>query len=725
METCQVLKTWQVSIQQAETMRKNERYINEFKEEALERLSDIETNLLGMENRARPPGPDQVNGIFRGVHSIKGAAGFLGLNQIGDLSHIMETLLSMIRSGDLIPDQECIDALLSGVDILKTMVNQPESSDKTDITRERSRLKRIVMNRISPETGEKMETRVALLDLPGENAGFEIDEYTLNNIPSSMSLYVLKFDLKMREARSGESPVALIQRLASTGEIIESRIDAPLDDLHRDMTNVPLMYEVLYATFMDFDMVSEETGLETDCIVPVPPERFKAGREETVKEPDDDPEDSGAAVPESPGGIAFENRPSNRPEATADTENGSVEDSHEPENKTGTFKEERRSSSIRVPESKMDRLVELAGELLTVHSGLALEAKAQPHNRKLVSIAESMSRLTGELRHITLGLRMTPIAFLFDQYERFTRDLSMNQGKRIMLTTEGAETELDKKMIEQIDDPLRHIIRNSIDHGVETVSERIGLGKPERAVIHLSALQSGGNVLITVADDGRGLDTENIRSHAEKQGIIDPGVSLSDSEIYSLIFEPGFSTADTVTSVSGRGVGMDAVKQAVENLRGRIDIKSRKHRGVSITLSIPMTLAIIDGLTVRISDAYFVFPLFVVHECVSLGGEDLKRAGNRNMMDFRGRATPYIHLRKRFNVDGTAPDSEIVVIVQSGDGFIGFGVDRVVGEHKTVVKSLGKLYQDIEGVSGGTVMGDGSVALIVDVGHSWADGVRF
>jgi two-component system chemotaxis sensor kinase CheA len=285
----------------------------------------------------------------------------------------------------------------------------------------------------------------------------------------------------------------------------------------------------------------------------------------------------------------------------------------------------------------------------------------------------------------------------------------------VTLTTDGAETELDKTVIERIHDPLVHLIRNSIDHGIEPPDIRVSNGKRRQGTVHLAAIHSGAHVLISIEDDGAGLNKAAIRKKAVENGLLSPDAELSEREVFGLIFAPGFSTAGTVTNVSGRGVGMDVVKRGIEALRGSIDITSREGSGTTITLNLPLTLAIVDGLLVKIADANFVLPLSIVEECVELTRNTAAAGHGRQITSIRGEIVPYIRLRERFSIDGPAPPIEQIVVTETMGGRIGFVVDKVIGEHQTVIKNLGKIYRNVRGVSGATILGDGTVALIVDV----------
>jgi two-component system chemotaxis sensor kinase CheA len=372
------------------------------------------------------------------------------------------------------------------------------------------------------------------------------------------------------------------------------------------------------------------------------------------------------------------------------------------------------ASSIRVSAEKLDTLVDLVGELVTVQASLSQKASFRDDS-ELAIIAEEVERLTADLRDNTMNIRMLPIGTTFSKFKRLVRDLSNELGKEVILTTEGGETELDKTVIERLNDPLVHIIRNSIDHGIETPDIRAAAGKAEKGTICLAARHSGANVLIEISDDGAGLDADAIRSKAIKRGLIGPDEDVSENELFSQIFIPGFSTVTEVTDVSGRGVGMDVVKRSIELLRGSIKIASEKGRGTKITLKLPLTLAIIDGLLVEIGHENFVIPLSAVEECIELKGDGAAGSDGRHIVNVRGEMVPYIILRDLFKFTGESPDIEQIAIAEVNGGRVGLLVDRVIGEHQTVIKSIGKVYKDANEFSGATILANGTVALILDV----------
>ncbi len=383
-------------------------------------------------------------------------------------------------------------------------------------------------------------------------------------------------------------------------------------------------------------------------------------------------------------------------------------------------------STIRVTSEKLDKLFNLIGELVTVQERLSqvsgLVRKAQPQEVgqvlqefDLEGISEEISLLTNNLRDNALSVRMLPIESTFTKFRRLIHDLSTNLHKEIDLTMSGTDTEIDKTVIDKLDEPLMHMIRNCADHGIETPEERVAAGKPRRGTIHLSAEHSSGNVVIHVRDDGAGLHRDKILKKAIEREIVSPGVQLTDREVFALIFMPGFSTAAEVTNVSGRGVGMDVVKKTIEELRGSVDLFSTPGKGTQIDVVLPLTLAIIDGLLVSIDRRSFVLPLSVVEECFELRREETQRSTTGgNLANVRGSLVPYIRLRELFKIEGEPPAIEQIVISHVKGQRIGFVVDTVIGEHKTVIKSLGKIYHDVSEFSGASILGDGSIAIILD-----------
>jgi two-component system chemotaxis sensor kinase CheA len=378
---------------------------------------------------------------------------------------------------------------------------------------------------------------------------------------------------------------------------------------------------------------------------------------------------------------------------------------------------------VRVPAERLDEMMDRVGELVIAQSRLK-QLAASSSDIALRAVAEEIERLASEMRDTMMVVRMVPIAQLFGRFRRLIHDLARDTGKTIELSTEGEATELDKTVIERLADPLIHLIRNAADHGLETPEQRLAAGKPEAGNIVLAARQSGAEVVITITDDGRGVDRARVRAKAEENGLIQPGQVLSDNELLQLIFAPGFSTAAAITNLSGRGVGMDVVKRTIEGLRGSIELTSTPGEGSVVSLRIPLTLAIIDGLLVRVGTGRYVIPLSSVEECVELSVEQDVRSTGRSLITLRDQLVPFIRLRQMF-ATGLEPDPhQKIVVVSTGQERVGLVVDQILGDHQTVIKALSAFHAEVGAFSGATILGDGGVALILDMAHLVAAGQR-
>jgi two-component system chemotaxis sensor kinase CheA len=371
---------------------------------------------------------------------------------------------------------------------------------------------------------------------------------------------------------------------------------------------------------------------------------------------------------------------------------------------------------MRVDAERLDELMDRVGELVIAQARLT-QIAASSSDGNLKTIAEELERLSSGLRDTTMGIRMVPIGTLFARFRRLVHDVSRDLDKDIEFITSGEDTELDKTVIEKLADPLVHLIRNSMDHGLEPAEARRAAGKPARGTVRLSAVYAGAEVAISVSDDGAGLDAARIRAKAEENGIIAHDAKLSDQELYNLIFAPGFSTASEITALSGRGVGMDVVKRTIDGLRGTIDLSTRPGEGTTLTLRLPLTLAIIDGMLVRVGNGRYTIPLAAVEECVELPAEAVGSARGRSFLDIRGALVPFVRLRDVFNTPGAPDAHQKVVIVSSGEGRVGLVVDQIIGNNQTVIKQLSKLHATLKAFSGATILGDGTVALILDTVH--------
>jgi two-component system chemotaxis sensor kinase CheA len=382
--------------------------------------------------------------------------------------------------------------------------------------------------------------------------------------------------------------------------------------------------------------------------------------------------------------------------------------------------DDRAIATVRVQAERLDELMDRVGELVIAQARLSQLAAAS-NDLAIKGIAEEIERLAASLRDSTMGARMVPIGSLFGRFRRLVHDLSRDLGKPVEFVTSGEDTELDKTMIERLADPLVHLIRNAVDHGIEDTSSRSAAGKTDIGRIEVAAIHAGAQVLVTVRDNGAGLNTARIRAKAEEQGLIASGAALSDEDIHQFLFHPGFSTAQTISALSGRGVGMDVVKRTIEALRGSIDLSTSPGNGTTVTLRLPLTLAIIEGLLIRVGEGRYIIPLSAVEECAELTAAE-ERVRGRDFLNMRGDLVPFLRLRNLFDVTGEPDRYQKIVIASAGETRVGLIVDQIIGSHQSVIKSLSKLHSDVTMFSGATILGDGSAALILDVAQLMATG---
>lgn len=680
-----------------------------YKEEAYELLAELESSLLELEET--PDDADLIGRVFRAMHTIKGSGAMFGFDDIAGFTHEVETVFDMVRNGRIKVTRDLVNLALKARDLIKGML---DASDGEGNAVEVAATNAVIagLRQLVPgvSTGSATEEPSSPVLSP-ESKGEKAVTYRIRFIPSP--------DVTV----NGTNPLLLLAELRQLGKCRVVAQMAKIQCLEQiNPEHCYLFWDVILTTKRGIDAIRDVfIFIEDDCdlkidviddggVLDVDADYKKLGFI-LVERGDLTMQDMEAILAKQKrfGELLVENGVVSPEKVTS----ALVEQQHVKEVRKERQTQES-ASSIRVPAEKLDILVNLVGELVTVQARLSQTATGRA-DALLVNIAEEVERLTNELRDTALNIRMLPIGTTFSKFKRLVRDLSVELGKDIEMTTEGAETELDKTVIEKLNDPLVHLIRNSIDHGIEAPDERVAVGKPRQGTVHLAAVHSGDSVLITITDDGKGLDREAIRAKGIERGIVSATAELSDKEIFGLIFAPGFSTAKTVTSVSGRGVGMDVVKRAIEALRGTIDIQSERGLGTVITIKLPLTLAIIESLLVKIGHDCFVIPLSIVEECVELTREDVRNAHGRNLATVRDQIVPYIPLRERFLVRNEQPDIEQIVITQVGGKRVGFVVDNVIGEHQTVIKSLGKMYRDVQGLSGATILGDGSVALILDI----------
>ena len=614
---------------------------------------------------------------------------------------------------------ELVSLSLTARDQIKAMLDASVSGD--DVNVERSQMIIEGLQSLISSSGGSIGKDEAESSL-STDAGNGHDAEGSDNIPGSEATYRIRFKPDADIFRTGTNPVLLLKELQELGPcrvIAQTEKIPELNEL--DSEGCFIYWDIILTTSKSvndiedvFIFVANNSSIKIDVIDDASDSSdidYKLLGQILVERGDLTEKDLEEAIVRQKriGEILVESE---------SVDQGAVESALAEQTLVKQSRRKRQetesASSIRVAANKLDTLVDLVGELVTVQARLSQKA-AYERDAELLSISEVVERLTAELRDNTMSIRMTPIGATFSKLKRLVRDLSKELGKDVTMITEGGDTELDKTVIEQLNDPLVHIIRNSIDHGIEQPDAREASGKPGQGSIRLSAEHSGASVFIRIEDDGAGLNPERIREKAVSKGLISPDGSLTDAETFSLIFTPGFSTADKVSGVSGRGVGMDVVKSSIERLRGGVEIESTQGKGTAIILKLPLTLAIIEGLLVEIAKSKYVLPLYAIEQCVEVNRQDVARTHGRNILNVRGRIVPYIPLRERFKIKGSPPDIEQVVINDVDGQQVGLVVDRVIGERQIVIKTMSRLYQNIEEISGATILGDGMVALIIDV----------
>jgi len=674
-----------------------------FIEEATELLYNLESSLLELE--VKPDDQDLIAKVFRSLHTIKGSAGMFGYDDITMFTHDIETVYDHIRKGEIGITKNIIDLTLAARDQILLLLSQTDHSKSSDDESIKSIL---------------ISFREIIVEYNGRGNNPELPENQNNKVNQEGILnkneaYLINFKASEDIFLNGTNPILLLNEIRNLGNsiILSNDNNVPmLEDI--DPQKCYLNWEIILITQKGIDAIKDIfIFVDDQCGIKITP-IDKEGKLNDSNKFNEFEKLCLENIKTQPANLEmwFNEYELNTLPVNQSTPN-KIEKTKSKQ-KTEIHHESDSVSSIRVSAEKLDNLVNLVGELVTIQASLS-QLATKNNDISINAISEEVERITWSLRDSALNIRMMPIGSTFNKFNRLVRDLSKELGKVIELTTEGAETELDKTVIERLNDPLIHIIRNCIDHGIESPAEREKIGKTSIGNIHLSATQSGGNVLIKIRDDGAGLDKEAIKKKAIKTGLIVEGAELSDSEIFTLIFAPGFSTAKEITNVSGRGVGMDVVRRAIDGLRGTVEVTSKPGTGTTITLKLPLTLAIIDGLLVKIQDDHYILPLSSVEECIELSDSDIDKVHGRHIINVRGAIVPYINLRESFNVNGEKPAIEQIVITTIYGNKVGFVVDNVLGQHQTVLKSLGKIYKEIDGVSGATILGDGSVALILDV----------
>lgn len=671
-----------------------------FFEESFEGLEIMETGLMELE-----PGEtdaDTINSIFRAAHSIKGGSATFGFKAVAEFTHVMETLLDEMRDGVRDVTRDNSDLLLQSVDCLKEMLEAAQ--DGEDVDEERVAEHKALLEK---ELGKSSSSNNSSADTASASNVTAISE-------SSSSGWKILFKPEPHLFQTANDPIPLIRELSTLGKV----------KLQPDFLQIPT-FEQLEAEdcYMSWQIELEsgptleqinEVFAWVDDLCELKIEALSGETAET--EPVENKTQSASAT--------AENSNSNLPvPQRRDSDKSNKENAGR--RKTDKAKQAS-TTSIRVDTVKIDALINMVGELVITQSMLGLlgetieekQAVSPQDIEKMLDGLMQLERNTRELQENVMQVRMMPISFTFSRFPRLVRDMSSKMGKKIELKMTGEATEVDKNVIEKIGDPLVHLVRNSLDHGIEMPADRIANGKPETGTINLNAFHRGGNIVIEIIDDGKGMDKNIIRDKGIEKGLITEDEILSDKQIFDLIFMPGFSTAAVVSDVSGRGVGMDVVRRNIQELGGNVEINSALGVGTTMTIRLPLTLAILDGQTITVSNESYIIPIISIVESLQIKSEMINMIGGHGeTIKLREQYIPIIRLRQILGVEGKERKLEegLLVVVEAEGEHVGLFVDELQGQQQVVIKSLENNYKKIEGFSGATILGDGSVALILDM----------
>ncbi len=684
-------------------------------------LIDMEEGLLCLETQ--PDDAEAINAVFRAAHTIKGSSGLFGLDDIVAFTHKAENLLDRVRNNELALNGGLIGLLLACRDHIESLIDLVVDAAEMDAdTRLNGEALAAHLSRYLGEGGAQMPAET---EAPLESSGGARLADDTWHISVRFGRDVL---------RSGMDPLSFIRYLANLGEIVHlvTLADALPAAAEMDPEGCYLGFEIRFKSDADkariegvFEFVRDDCELHIlapgskladylSLIAALPENDTRLGEllvgcgaitarelEETL------------AVQECEAVRQEDVQPLGEILVQRELVQPELVDAALTKQKDARNRQAQEAKFIRVHADKLDSLINLVGELVIASAGVGLQA-ARNKDGVLLESVSGMARLVEDIREGAMRLRMVEIGETFNRFRRVVRDVSKEIGKDIELIVAGADTELDKTVVDKIGDPLTHLMRNAMDHGIESVAVRAERGKPAKGTLKLNAYHEAGGIVIEVADDGGGLNRDKILAKAQEKGLIQAGDVLSDSEVWNLIFEPGFSTADQVSNLSGRGVGMDVVRRNIEALRGRVEIESHAGQGSTFRIRLPLTLAIIDGFLMGVGPSHYVVPLDMVLECVELNRAS-SATGNSDYINLRGEVLPLLRISQHFSLEQAAARRQNVVVVNAVGRKAGLVVDELKGEFQAVIKPLGRLFEQVRGISGSTILGSGEVALVLDV----------
>lgn len=695
--------------------------------ESRDLLQQMEEALLTLEQN--PEDEEKINAIFRAAHTIKGSAGLFGLDFIISFTHVAESVLDKVRNGQVPVTEEIVALFLEVGDFICKLIDHVAEGTTPDA--DTMVVNDGLINRLNVYLGAPRATAAAL-PVASQNEASGVVE-SLDGVETSCWHISLRFGPDT--FRSGMDPFSFLRYMNTMGKIVHvATITQALPSLEEmDAESCYLGFEISYESQASkveiesiFDFVRDDCDIHIlpphsqvqhyiDLIDRLSNEEMKLG-EILVKCGTLTPTELEAALVQQADVATVDKQPIGQTLINAQLVQPAVVNAALEKQRQVKESKNSESNYIRIDANKLDELINLVGELIIAGAGATLIAD-KLGDGAMNEATSNISTLVEQVRDSALALRMVQIGATFSRFNRVVRDVSKELGKDIRLEISGEETELDKTVVEKISDPLTHLVRNSMDHGIESAEVRVAKGKPAYGTLKLNAFHDSGSIVIEVSDDGAGLNRDKILAKAIDKGLVSAEQSLSDKEIYNLIFEAGFSTADAVSNLSGRGVGMDVVKRNIQALRGTIDIQSTPGLGCTMSIRLPLTLAIIDGFLVGVADSSYVVPLDMVVECIELSAEDYASSvsDKRNFINLRGEVLPYLKLRDEFECKGEPPIRQNIVVMQYANQKIGLVVDKLIGEFQTVIKPLGKVFEHVKGIGGFTILGSGSVALVLDV----------
>lgn len=705
-----------------------EEYNKIFITEANEFIHSLESALLTLENN--PEEKKKINEVFRLMHSLKGSGAMFGYDEMSNFTHHLETLFDEVRNGNLKLNQDIISFTLNSLDHIKELLSSDipvETKKQSEVLVQKIKQFLVTDNQTSEEKSDKLLAKTA----PVNNDVIE------NNNNDKIKTYLIQFKPEKDILENGTNPLYLIDEISKLGKAF----------IYPDINEIPGLnqiapfkcytsWEILLSTDVGVDeindvflFVKEESIIKIekigDCDIFNYPEIEARLTKERLQLKNIDKKallgfcmdiltkDQKSKTKSHDPDKTYKNKEESGTSSLPAESFETITEGNKTEKIIESFNENKTISSIRVDSKKLDKLMNLVSEFITIQARLQMYA-SEKNDPDLLNIAENINKLSRQLRDNTFDICLIPVNYLLTRFRRLVRDLSQELNKEIDFKSEGTDTELDKSVIEKLTDPLLHIIRNAIDHGIESKEKRLALKKPESGKIVLKSYYSGTNVYIIVKDDGKGIDLDKIRAKAVSQNLINKNRQVNKKDLLNMLFLPGFTTSEEISDISGRGVGMDVVKRKIEEIKGEVEIESEKNKGTSIILKLPLTLSIIDGFLVRIGNEHFIVPFVNIQKIYNVKKNDITNK-YQNITEVDGKQFQFLDLKKEFNIPSdNEQKNKYMIIVDFKDKQIGLIVDHIFGEYQAVIKPIGDFLKGIDIFSGASILGDGSVALVFD-----------